>query len=155
MAMIPEQGSLEEWRLLAGSYPGSGSKEAIGHAVRAGYLYSAVADVAALTGDEKLLNAVDSIWTNMVTKKNLCPRAELAPSAAANDMATIMRLPNATAYNETMCGDRECVLEPKECFNCTVMLNMSTSWKRSYTMVWSRAWDWMANPFLYKCHADS
>ena len=44
-------------------------REAIGHAVRAGYLYAAVADVAALTGDEKLLKAIDSIWNNMVSKK--------------------------------------------------------------------------------------
>src|SRR5687768_9027128 len=40
-------------------------KEAIGHAVRAGYLYAAVADVAALTGDQQLLAAVDTIWENM------------------------------------------------------------------------------------------
>src|SRR5687767_2979799 len=44
-------------------------REAVGHAVRAGYLYAAVADVAALTGDELLLLAVDSIWQNVVTKK--------------------------------------------------------------------------------------
>src|SRR6476660_3788347 len=41
--------------------PVADQKEAIGHAVRAGYLYSAVADVAALTGDEKLLKAIDTI----------------------------------------------------------------------------------------------
>lgn len=35
-------------------------REAIGHAVRAGYLYSAVADIAALSGDQKLLTAIDS-----------------------------------------------------------------------------------------------
>ena len=46
--------------------------EAEGHAVRAGYLYSAMADVAALTGDEKLLSAVDTIWNNIVSKKNIC-----------------------------------------------------------------------------------
>src|SRR5205823_4408258 len=33
--------------------------EAEGHAVRAGYLYSAMADVAALTGDKQLVAAVD------------------------------------------------------------------------------------------------
>ena len=36
--------------------------EAEGHAVRAGYLYSAVTDVAALTGDDSLLHAIDKIW---------------------------------------------------------------------------------------------
>src|SRR5919202_912098 len=43
--------------------------EAEGHAVRAGYLYSAVADVAALTGDTAFLNAIDRIWENEVSKK--------------------------------------------------------------------------------------
>ena len=43
--------------------------EAIGHAVRAGYLYAAIADVAALTGDQNLLKAADSIWNNLVQKK--------------------------------------------------------------------------------------
>jgi len=46
-------------------------KEAEGHAVRAGYLYSAVADVAALTGDKDLLEAIDRIWTNEVSKKSM------------------------------------------------------------------------------------
>ena len=44
-------------------------REAVGHAVRAGYLYAAVADIAALTGDKDLLNAIDSIWENVVSKK--------------------------------------------------------------------------------------
>ena len=43
--------------------------EAIGHAVRAGYLYAAVADVAALTGDQQFLKAIDLIWNNVVEKK--------------------------------------------------------------------------------------
>src|SRR3569623_600550 len=43
--------------------------EAEGHAVRAGYFYSAMADVAALTDDSLLLNAVDKIWNNVVGKK--------------------------------------------------------------------------------------
>ena len=43
--------------------------EAVGHAVRAGYLYAAVADVAALTGDDSLTKAIDRIWENVVTKK--------------------------------------------------------------------------------------
>src|SRR5581483_9978638 len=44
-------------------------REAIGHAVRAGYLYSGMADVAALTGDEPYVNAIDAIWKNCVSKK--------------------------------------------------------------------------------------
>ena len=39
--------------------------EAIGHAVRAGYLYSGMADVAALTGDPQYTRAIDAIWEKM------------------------------------------------------------------------------------------
>ncbi len=64
--------STEPWK--NGSYwqddkPVVAQTEAEGHAVRAEYLYSAMADVAALTGDQQLLAAVDTIWNNLVAKK--------------------------------------------------------------------------------------
>ena len=43
--------------------------EALGHAVRAGYLYCGMADVAALTGDSSYVKAIDAIWENVVSKK--------------------------------------------------------------------------------------
>lgn len=43
--------------------------QAIGHAVRANYLYSGMADVAALTGDTRYLAAITKIWGNVVEKK--------------------------------------------------------------------------------------
>ena len=43
--------------------------EIVGHAVRAGYLYSGVADVAALTGDTAYQQALERIWQNMSGKK--------------------------------------------------------------------------------------
>ncbi len=43
--------------------------EAIGHAVRAGYLYTGMADVAALTGDSSYIAAIDRLWENVVSKK--------------------------------------------------------------------------------------
>ena len=43
--------------------------EAVGHAVRANYLYCGMADVAALKGDEKYLTAINAIWENVVGKK--------------------------------------------------------------------------------------
>jgi hypothetical protein len=43
--------------------------EAVGHAVRATYNYSAMADVAAETGDVDYQSAVMSLWNNMVNKK--------------------------------------------------------------------------------------
>jgi hypothetical protein len=75
-------------------------REAIGHAVRAGYLYSAVADVAALTGDEKLLQAIDSIWENVVSKK-IYVQGGLGAIPAGERFGDNYELPNATAYNET------------------------------------------------------
>ena len=44
-------------------------REAVGHAVRANYLYSGMTDVAALTGDSRYIEAVDAIWENVVSKK--------------------------------------------------------------------------------------
>ncbi len=43
--------------------------EAVGHAVRAVYNYSAMADIAAETGDVDYLSAVMSLWDNIVNKK--------------------------------------------------------------------------------------
>ncbi|MDP6847201.1 MAG: glycoside hydrolase family 127 protein [Kiritimatiellia bacterium] len=43
--------------------------EAVGHAVRANYMYSSMADVAALSGDKKYIAAIDRIWNNVVSKK--------------------------------------------------------------------------------------
>jgi DUF1680 family protein len=75
-------------------------KEAIGHAVRAGYLYSGMADVAALTGDEKLLKAIDTIWMNMVSKK-IYVQGGAGAVGSGERYGDNYELPNATAYNET------------------------------------------------------
>ncbi len=71
-----------------------------GHAVRAEYLYSAMADVAALTGDKQLLAAVDSIWQNLVSKK-LYVTGGTGAVPAGERFGADYELPNATAYNET------------------------------------------------------
>jgi len=44
-------------------------EEIVGHAVRAGYLYSGVADVASLTGDKDYFTAIKRIWENMAGRK--------------------------------------------------------------------------------------
>ena len=49
--------------------PPSRQYEAVGHAVRATYFYSGMADIAAETGDHDYQSAVMSIWDNMVNKK--------------------------------------------------------------------------------------
>ena len=44
-------------------------EEAVGHAVRAAYMYCGMADVSALTGDESYLKAIDKLWENVVFRK--------------------------------------------------------------------------------------
>lgn len=74
--------------------------EAEGHAVRAGYLYAAVADVAALTGDDSLLHAIDTIWQNVVSKK-MYVQGGLGAVPSGERFGDNYELPNTTAYNET------------------------------------------------------
>jgi DUF1680 family protein len=107
-------------------------KEAIGHAVRAGYLYSGMADIAALTGDEKLLKAIDSIWTNMVSKK-IYVQGGAGAVGSGKDMAVIM---NCRMQRLTMKPVRlfPMFIGIKECFNCTGIQNILMYWKRYYTM---------------------
>ena len=74
--------------------------EAEGHAVRAGYLYSAVADVAALTGDTQYIHAIDKIWENEVSKK-IYVQGGVGAKGDGERFGDNYELPNATAYNET------------------------------------------------------
>ncbi|MBL7835818.1 MAG: glycoside hydrolase family 127 protein [Cyclobacteriaceae bacterium] len=74
--------------------------EAIGHAVRAGYLYAAMADVAALTEDKDFLNAIDKIWNNVVQKK-IYVQSGVGAVGDGERFGGNYELPNATAYNET------------------------------------------------------
>ncbi|HTD98847.1 MAG TPA: glycoside hydrolase family 127 protein [Mucilaginibacter sp.] len=74
--------------------------EAEGHAVRAMYLYSGMADVAALTGDTAYLAAIDKIWDNMVTKK-MYVQGSIGAVGDGERFGDNYELPNTTAYNET------------------------------------------------------
>ncbi|GAB2864105.1 glycoside hydrolase family 127 protein [Hymenobacter ruber] len=80
--------------------PVTAQTEAEGHAVRAEYLYAAMADVAALTGDKKLLAAVDTIWQNMVGKK-MYVQGGTGAVPGGERFGANYELPNTTAYNET------------------------------------------------------
>ncbi len=74
--------------------------EAIGHAVRAGYLYSGMADVAALTGDQQYVHAIDTIWENCVDKKTYVTGG-IGARPQGEAFGKNYELPNLTAYNET------------------------------------------------------
>ena len=71
-----------------------------GHAVRATYMYSGMADVAALTGDNAYVNALDRIWDNVAGKK-LYITGGIGARAAGEAFGADYELPNMTAYNET------------------------------------------------------
>lgn len=73
--------------------------EAVGHAVRANYLYSGMADVAALTGDQRYLSAITRIWENVVAKK-LHLTGGCGALAAGEAYGDNYELPNR-CYNET------------------------------------------------------
>ncbi len=74
--------------------------EAEGHAVRAGYMYSGMADVAALTGDKAYVKAIDQIWNNVVGKK-LYLTGGVGSTGVGEAFGDNYELPNMTAYNET------------------------------------------------------
>lgn len=74
--------------------------EAVGHAVRATYMYSGMADVAALTGDSAYVNAIDKIWENVAGKK-LYITGGIGATAAGEAFGKNYELPNMSAYNET------------------------------------------------------
>jgi len=74
--------------------------EAVGHAVRAGYLYSGMADVAALTGDKGYVHAIDAIWENAVGKK-LYITGGIGAVGGGEAFGPDYFLPNMSAYCET------------------------------------------------------
>ncbi len=74
--------------------------EAVGHAVRATYMYSGMADVAALTGDEAYVHAIDKIWDNVAGKK-LYITGGIGATGSGEAFGKNYELPNMTAYNET------------------------------------------------------
>ena len=74
--------------------------EPVGHAVRAMYMYSGMADIAALTGDDAIRKAGDKIWDNLTTGK-LYITGGIGSSATGEAFGKPYELPNMSAYNET------------------------------------------------------
>ncbi len=74
--------------------------EPVGHAVRAVYMYSGMADVAAVTGDEKMRAAGKRIWDYLIASK-LYLTGGIGASGSGEAFGQPYELPNMTAYNET------------------------------------------------------
>ncbi len=73
---------------------------AVGHAVRAGYLYSGMADVAALTSDADYVEALGRIWQDVISKK-MYITGGIGARGGGESFGADYELPNATAYCET------------------------------------------------------
>lgn len=74
--------------------------EAVGHAVRAAYMYAGMADVAALTGDTAYIHAIDRIWDNIVGKKYYITGG-IGATSNGEAFGKNYELPNMSAYCET------------------------------------------------------
>ena len=94
-----------EGRESYGSYsqdhaPAAEQSEAVGHAVRAGYLYAGMADVAALAGKPDYLAAVTRIFGDIVSTK-LALTGGIGARHEGEAFGDPFELPNAESYNET------------------------------------------------------
>jgi DUF1680 family protein len=74
--------------------------EVVGHAVRAMYLYCGMADMAGITGDKALLDAITRIWHDVVDRK-MYVTGGIGPSASNEGFTVPYDLPNDSAYAET------------------------------------------------------
>ncbi|MDF2936874.1 MAG: hypothetical protein K0Q90_2247 [Paenibacillaceae bacterium] len=73
---------------------------AVGHAVRAVYMYTAMADLAAYTGDEALLAACKRLWANIVHKQ-MYITGGIGSTHHGEAFTFDYDLPNDTVYAET------------------------------------------------------
>ncbi len=74
--------------------------EAVGHAVRAAYMYTGMADVAALTNNEGYLKAIDRLWNDVVERK-IYLTGGIGATGAGEAFGKAYDLPNMSAYAET------------------------------------------------------
>lgn len=77
--------------------------EAVGHSVRAVYLYSAMADLALMLKDDALLNACKTLYADIVNKK-MYITGGIGAVAQGETFSRAYDLPNAEAYTETCAG---------------------------------------------------
>lgn len=106
---IDQRGNAEGHNITEGEYAGkyqqdhlplTEQNEAVGHAVRAGYFYSAATDVAALTGETAYDKALDNIWKDIVHRK-IYLTGGIGAEPKYEGFGPAYELPNATAYTET------------------------------------------------------
>jgi DUF1680 family protein len=82
-------------------------EEPVGHSVRAMYLYAAATDIAALTGDRALREAVDRLWQNIIDSKTYITGG-IGATREGEAFGKPYDLPNTTAYSETCANLATC-----------------------------------------------
>lgn len=75
-------------------------KDAVGHAVRAVYLYTAMAGLARETGDETLKTACETLWDS-ITRRRMYITGGIGSTVLGEAFTVDYDLPNATVYAET------------------------------------------------------
>ena len=91
-------------------------QEAVGHAVRGAYMWTAMADIAAITGDSGYMEAINSIWHDIVDKKYYI-NGGIGATGSGEAFGKAYELPNMTAYCETCAGGGQRNVESSHVFN--------------------------------------
>lgn len=102
---LDERGHSHGGRKLYGEYaqdhiPVIEQTEAVGHTVRATYLYSPLAELAAITGDPDYIAASDRIWEDAVYRKTYLA-GHVGTYRDHEDFGEAYELPNLSCWNET------------------------------------------------------
>ncbi len=95
-----EPGEGERFHYHQSHLPVRQQYEAVGHAVRAVYLYSGMADAARLTGDREMYAACRRLWDSIV-KEKLYVTGGIGGTHVGEAFSYPYDLPNDTAYSET------------------------------------------------------
>jgi hypothetical protein len=92
----------EEWgaAYCQDDVPVKNIEKVTGHAVRAMYMYTAMADIVMVTGDQTYLNALHHVWEHTV-QRNMYLTGGIGPSKHNEGFTVDYDLPNETAYCET------------------------------------------------------
>jgi DUF1680 family protein len=75
-------------------------EKVVGHAVRAMYFYSGMADIATEYNDDSLTAALETLWDDLITKQ-MYITGGIGPAAANEGFTDYYDLPNESAYAET------------------------------------------------------